>query len=57
MEYINQVYPGYDLDKWCLPMHYLLLFYDESFERSYTIKVVQETLEHVAEIARTRFFV
>jgi hypothetical protein len=59
MENINKVHPSYHPDKWKALKHYLLLFHDESFEclaNSYTIEVVQDTLEHVAEVARTRLF-
>jgi hypothetical protein len=59
MEHINQVHPHYHPDQWRTLKHYLLLFHDESFEclaSSYTIEVVQDTLEHVAEIARARLF-
>jgi hypothetical protein len=59
MEQINKVHPRYHPDKWKTLKHYLLLFHDESFEclaRGYTIEVFQDSLEHVAEIARTRLF-
>jgi hypothetical protein len=44
---------------WRTLKHYLLLFHDEHFEclaKGYTIEVFQDSLEHVAEIARTRLF-
>jgi hypothetical protein len=59
MEQINKVHPSYQPDKWRALKHYLLIFHDESFEclaSSYTIEVMQDTLEHGAEIARTRLF-
>jgi hypothetical protein len=59
LEDINKVHPYYHPDRWRALKHYLLLFHDESFEclaSSYTIEVLQDTLEHVAEIARTRLF-
>jgi hypothetical protein len=59
MENINRVHPSYHPDKWRTLKHYLLLFHDEHFEclaKDYTIEVLQDSLEHVVEIARTRLF-
>ncbi|SRR5258708_18096595 len=59
MEDINRAHPSYHPDKWRTLKHYLLLFHDEPFEclaKGYTIEVLQDSLEHVAEIARTRLF-
>jgi hypothetical protein len=59
MEHSNKVHPRYHPDKWRTLKHYLLLFHDEQFEclaKGYTIEVLQDSLEHVAELARTRLF-
>lgn len=59
MERINRVHPYYHPDEWRTLKHYLLLFHDENFEclaKGYAIEVLQDSLEHVAEIARTRLF-
>ncbi len=59
MENINRVHPYYHPDRWRTLKHYLLLFHDENFEclaKGYSIEVVQDSLEHVVEIARTRLF-
>lgn len=59
MEQINKVHPSYQPAQWSVLKHYLLFFHDESFEclaRGYTIEVLQDSLEHVVEIARARLF-
>jgi len=57
MEHINRVHLSYHPDRWRTLKHYLLLFHDENFAclaKGYSIEVVQDSLEHLVEIARTR---
>lgn len=59
MEKINMAHPGYLPAQWSALKHYLLFFHDDFYEclaKGYTIEVLQDSLEHVVEIARTRLF-